>query len=117
MSNFTGIPHKRTITQNKALHKYFELLAKELNEHGITVQKFLKQAIDLNWTSVSIKELLWKPIQEHLLSKKSTTELDKVKDIDEIWEHINRHVGENWGLYIPFPQKESSVIAPLINQP
>ena len=113
MSHFTGTPHKLTRIQQRALHKYYELLAKELNEHGITVQVFLKQAIELNWNKSTIKELIWRPIQEALLSKHSTTELDKMNDIDEIFEHINRHIGTKWGLYVPWPSRNSSDIAPL----
>jgi hypothetical protein len=113
MSHFTGTPHKRTLQQNKALHKYCELLAKELNEHGITMQEFLSQAVDLDWNTRTVKEVIWKPIQKALLGKNSTTELDKVEDINEIWEHINRHIGTNWGLYVLFPANDPSDIAPL----
>lgn len=114
MSEWTGEAYKMTRQQQKALHKYFELLAKELNEHGITVQKLLSQAVELNWNARTIKELLWKPIQEALLAKKSTTELDKIKDIDEVWEHINKYIGENWGLYVEWPHRDLNDIAPML---
>jgi short-subunit dehydrogenase len=114
MSKYTGPVYRLTRQQQKALHKYFELLAKELNNNGITVQKLLSQAVELNWNARTIKELLWKPIQEALLAKKSTTELDKVKDIDEVWEHINRFVGETWGLYVPFPHRDPNDEAPTL---
>lgn len=114
MSDYKGTARVRTLTQNAALHKYFELLAKELNDNGITVQKLLSQAIELNWNARTIKELLWKPIQEALLAKKSTTELDKVKDIDEVWEHINKYIGTNWGLYVEWPHRDPNDIAPLL---
>ena len=114
MSHYTGIPHKRTLQQNKALHKYCDLLAKELNNSGLTVQKFLEKAVELNLNTRTVKELIWKPIQEALLGKKSTTELDKVEDIDEIWEHINRHIGTEWGLYVEWPHNDPGDMAPII---
>lgn len=112
MSRYTGKPHVRTNQQSKALHKYYELLAIELNNAGITVQKFLKQSIDIDWNAHTIKELIWRPLQEHLTGKKSTTELDKVTEITEIWEQINRHIGQNWGLYVRFPARDPENIAP-----
>lgn len=100
---YTGPAHVRTLSQNNALHLYFEHLAKELNDGGYTVQLFLKQAIDLDWNKESVKELIWRPVQEALIQKKSTTKLDKVVEIDLIWEHINRHIAEKFGIHVPFP--------------
>jgi hypothetical protein len=105
-SEYTGEAHKRTYSQNRALHKYFQLLAKELNEHGITVQEFLRHAIELDWNEKRVKEIIWRELQKKLVFKESTTELDKTHDIDEIWSHINRHIGTIWGLYVPFPARD-----------
>ncbi len=96
----TGV---RTATQNAALHKYFELLATELNDAGYTVQLVLKEKMDLNWDGAKIKELLWRPAQQAIVQKKSTTTLDKVSDIDAVYEHINRHMAEKFGIHVPFP--------------
>lgn len=67
------------------------------------MQKFLAEAVELEWTKESIKSLIWKPIQKALLDKSSTTELGKVWDIDLVFDHINRHIGTKWGLYVPWP--------------
>lgn len=97
----TGV---RTFDQNSALHKYFELLADALNDAGLTVQAVLEKKIELNWTPEMIKELLWREVQMRLYGKKSTTKLDKVGEIDNIHDHLTRHLGEKFGLeYIPFP--------------
>lgn len=94
---------QRTIKQNSALHLWFSQLADELNMAGYTVQLVLKEKIDLDWSGDMVKELLWRPAQKALLKKKSTTELGKLEDMDKVYEHLNRHIGEKFGLHIPFP--------------
>ncbi len=102
----TGI---RTDRQNKALHLYFTLLAEEMNNAGYTVQLVLKEKIDLDWTPEMIKELLWRPAQIAIIGKKSTTELDKVENITTIYDHLNRHIGEKFGIFVGFPQENRTV--------
>lgn len=113
MSEYKGKPRVRTVQQNKALHKYFELLAAELNGAGYTVQLFLKHAIDLDFDKNTVKELIWRPIQKALVRKGSTTELDKVTEIDLIYEHLNRHLGEKFGIHVPWPHYDKKDIAPI----
>ena len=101
MKTFT--PKPRTPTQNNALHLYFELLAEELNQAGYTVQLVLKEKMDLDWDKEKIKELLWRPAQHAILGKKSTTELSKQMDIDRVYDHLNRHISEKFGIHVGFP--------------
>ncbi|NCB79660.1 MAG: hypothetical protein EOM41_06805 [Bacilli bacterium] len=93
----------RTLQQNKALHKYFSLVAEALNDRQLTVKTIIKA--DIEWNPLSVKEMLWKPIQEAVLHKKSTTEL-KRKEIDDVYDTINRALGEKFGIYVPFPTIE-----------
>lgn len=111
--HYTGTPHKRTVQQNKALHKFCEEVANELNSQGITVQKFLDHTVELDWNKDTVKNLIWKPIQKALTDKGSTTELDKVNDIGLIWEHINRHLSITFGISVEWPHKDPNDIAPL----
>lgn len=97
------IPKPRTLSQNSALHLYFRLLADELNAAGYTVQLVLKEKVDLDWTPHSIKELLWRPAQQALFNKTSTTKLDKLMEIDFIYDHLNRHLSEKFFVHVPFP--------------
>ena len=90
----------RTLQQNKALHKYFSLVAEALNDRQLTVKTIIKA--DIEWNPISVKSLLWKPIQEAVLQKKSTTEL-KRKEIDDVYDTINRALGEKFGIHVPFP--------------
>lgn len=93
----------RTLAQNNALHLLFELWAEELNAAGYTVQAVLSKKMDLEWDGEKVKELLWRPAQIAILNKKSTTELAKVEDIDRVYDHLNRHLGEKFGITTPFP--------------
>ena len=93
---------QRTLTQNKALHKYFELLAQELNSAGYDMKRTLKHDVDISWNATTVKEYLWKPIQDAQLMKASTTELT-TKDIDVVYDTLNRYLGEKTGVYVPFP--------------
>jgi hypothetical protein len=93
---------KRTNRQNNALHVLFKLLADELNEAGLDMRKTLKPGVEIPWTGDSVKEYLWRPIQQAQLNKKSTTELT-TKEIDAVFDTINRHIGEKFGLFVPFP--------------
>lgn len=98
--------NQRTIQQNKALHKYFDLLAQALNEAGYDMRKTLKQDIEIPWNTETIKNYLWRPIQEAQLRKESTTELT-TKDIDKVYDTLNRHLGTKFGIHISFPCEES----------
>ena len=109
-------PKQRTEQQNKALHLYFDLLAKELNEAGYTVQLVLKEKIELNWDASKIKELLWRPAQQAILGKKSTTELKKQEDINNVFDHLTRHLGEKFGVFVDFPNDPTRESAPLISE-
>lgn len=66
------------------------------------MRKTLKPGVEIPWTGDSVKEFLWRPIQEAQLNKKSTTELT-TKEIDAVFDTITRHIGEKFGIYVPFP--------------
>ena len=102
------IKDTRTYTQNNALHLFLTQLAETLNEGGFTVQMILKEKVDLDWDMEKIKELLWRPAQWAILGRKSTTELSKQEDIDMVYKHLTRHLGEKFGIEVPrFPSKTS----------
>jgi hypothetical protein len=84
------------------MHLWFEMLANELNDAGLPMQKVLKPTIDIDWTPISIKEYLWRPVQEAMLKKHSTTELTK-NEVTKVFEILNRHLGEKFGIHVPWP--------------
>ena len=94
---------KRTTQQNRALHKWFALLAEQLNLAGYDIKKTLSQNIEHPWTPTLIKELLFRPTMKSYMSKLSTTKLT-TKEIDPILDVITKYLGENLGLDCPpFP--------------
>lgn len=97
---------QRTLKQNRALHLLFIFLADELNGAGYDMRKTLKPGVDIPWNGGTVKEYLWRPIQKAQLQKESTTELT-TKEIDEVFDTINRHLGERFGLHVDFPSIES----------
>lgn len=98
----------RSILQNRSLHLFCEFLANELNNAGYDMKKVLKPEVDISWSKTTVKEYIWRPIQKALTNKRSTTEID-TKEPSEIWEIINRHLGEKLGIEVPlFPSEEQT---------
>lgn len=95
---------QRTKLQNKALHKYFELIAQELNDSGQDMKAVLKPEVEIPWSKNTVKEFMWKPILDLQMGKKSTTEMT-TKDIDIIFDTFNRHIAK-FGIYVSFPSNE-----------
>ena len=93
---------QRTNQQNKALHKYFAELANELNDHGLDMRTFLKPGIEIWWTPEMVKNYIWRPVQEIMFSKLSTTQLTTT-EIDKVLDIITRKIGQDHGLQVDFP--------------
>lgn len=103
------IKKKRTSQQNRALHKWFDLLAEALNDAGFDIKTTIRQDMDIPWTALTIKELLWRPVQKVYLRKQSTTQM-QTKDIDKIYDIINREIGQRTGIDVPmFPSIEQMI--------
>lgn len=97
---------QRTLRQNKALHLFLTQLAETLNDAGFDMKRTLKPAAEIPWTPVSAKEHLWRPVQEALTNKASTTELSTV-DPTLIHETLCRHLGQRLGIDCPpWPTKK-----------
>ena len=93
---------QRTIQQNRAMHKYFQLVADRLNDAGLDMRIVLKPEVEIPWAPASVKEYLWRPIQRLMLQKESTTMLT-TRDIDRVYETLNRFLAEKHGVSEPWP--------------
>jgi hypothetical protein len=93
---------KRTPKQNRSLHLYFTNLATTLNNGGLDVMKTLRHDIAIPWNDELIKELMWRRVQKTTTNKKSTTKLS-TKEVTEIYDIINRHLSQTFGVSVPFP--------------
>lgn len=96
-----------TARQNRALHKYFDLLADALNAAGwdmkATLDKLSKNA-KIPWSPSAVKERLWTPTQKQTLDKYSTTELE-TKEVTLIYDALNFVTSEELGVSVVFPEK------------
>jgi hypothetical protein len=66
----------------------------------------LKPEVDIPWTMENAKNHLWRPIQEAMLGKESTRELT-TDEVSKIYDVLNRHLGEKFGIECDFPSLES----------
>ena len=99
-------PQQRTLLQNKAMYKYFRLLAKALADAGLDARKVMKPEIAIPFTPEMVKDLLWDKIQKAMTGKESTTELDTVEP-SQIHAVLDLHMGEKFGIHVPFPSDEN----------
>ena len=99
----TKIVNKRTSQQNRALHKFFEIISSQLNEIGLEFKYFgLKgQIIELMYTPNIVKEQVWKPIQLALFDIESTTKIN-TEQINKIIDILTKFFSER-GVVIEFP--------------
>lgn len=95
----------RTLTQNAALHLYFEQVATALTEQNMDVRKTLRADFHMDWNKHLVKELLWKPIAEIVTGNKSTTKLERT-DPSKIYDILHNKLTD-WGVDVPFPSVES----------
>lgn len=103
---------QRSLKTNNALHLFFKHLADELNAAGLDMRTFLKPSYRISWSEHSVKEHIWRSVQQHLYGKKSTAELTQ-DEVRAVYEEINRIMGENWGIHVPFPSEEEQRIQSL----
>lgn len=106
---------QRSLVQNRAMHKFFELLADELNSAGWDMKKVLKPHVDIPWSKTTIKEYIWKPIQDAQLVKGSTTELT-TDEVQKVYETINRFMGDKFGVHVPWPSEEQLALEQMKNE-
>lgn len=100
-----GEKRTRTARQNRALHKLFALIATALNAAGWDMIKTLTKQAEIPWTQEAVKNHLWRPLQEAMLDKTSTTELDRA-EVSEVYEVLSRHMGQKLGVHVAFPRQQ-----------
>ena len=97
---------RRTDQQQKAIEVYCRELSEALNDAGFEMKKVLAvKQVDIPWSQKTVKEILWRPIQEAMLEKGSTTELD-IMEVDKVYRVLDRHISSNFGVSISFPNRE-----------
>jgi hypothetical protein len=97
---------QRSPKQNNALHKYCSMLGDALNDAGWDQRAVLKPAVEIPWTTHAVKDKLWRPIQKAMYGDDSTTEPDR-DEYPNIYETLNRHMTGKFGVFVPWPSKET----------
>lgn len=100
---------QRTLLQNRSMHKYFTLVAEKLNEAGLERKITITMGADVPWSPETIKEVIWRSLQYGQTGKHSTTELT-TKEYGEVWETMNRFMGENFNIHVPIPSLEEQLL-------
>jgi hypothetical protein len=96
----------RTTAQNAALHLWLTQLADALNEAGYDIKSFpWKDGIDLPWDQHNAKERLWRPVQEAMKGKESTTQCTKT-EYGDIYAALTRHLANILPGFVPPPWPE-----------
>lgn len=98
---------QRTTQQNRALHKFFDLLAETLNDAGLDARKVLKPTYEIRWTREMIKRDLWGQLQDVMTGKEHTSDLTKA-EVDKVYEQLMQILGEKHHIFVPFPSNELS---------
>jgi len=103
----TITPKQRTEKQNNSIHLYLTMVAHELQNQGQTMQDVVKKInkVEITPTMHNLKELVWREIQKVHLGKESTTFLTK-HEVDEVYNIMNKWLGLNFEIHIPFPSDE-----------
>lgn len=98
---------QRTDAQNRALHLYLTMVARELQNQGQTMQDVVKAItkVEIVPTPQNLKEVVWREIQKVVTGKESTTFLNK-NEVTEVYEVMNKWLGQHFEIHIPFPVDE-----------
>ena len=99
----------RTNKQNKSMHLWFEMLSKALNDAGLSVMKTMNHDAEIPWSSVTVKEILFKEMMMAAFQKTSTTQLSTI-ELTIVSETLMRYLAEKHGLQVDFPSLESLIM-------
>ena len=102
-----GSKRPKTDAQRNAFHVWCGLLAEELNAAGFdqrVVFAAMREGVDIPWAKLTVKENLWKPIQQAVVQKAFTEDL-KINEHDEIYSVLHRWLVSKEFPCPPWPSK------------
>src|SRR3990167_4717262 len=95
---------KRTLTQNNALQKWCEMIARAYNEQGLDVETVLGNfTMDVFWTKDLVRKLIINHANEKMFGKTSTRDLLKTGEIDKIIDAVTKFNAKIGIGYVKFP--------------
>lgn len=95
----------RSGQQNRALHKYFSMLADKLNEAGLDMRKTLREDVEMPWSADLIKDFMWRPLQKAMFDVDSTAKMKRA-DYTKVYEVLNRHTASKLGVSVAWPSED-----------
>jgi hypothetical protein len=99
----------RTVKQNSALHVYAGLLAEALDDAGHDMRPLIQ--VPIKPTMDNVKETIIKPVMTALYPGITSTTQLTTKQINELYEVVNRATAEKLGISIEFPSVENIINA------
>ena len=99
---------KRTTSQNAAIHKYFTLLADQLNDAGLDMRKVLTKRPDIPWSGETVKIHIWREVQTAMGLGESTAALNR-EQVTMVYEVVARFLSERFGVFVPFPSDDKLI--------
>lgn len=90
-----------TNQQRRSVYLYCDLLAKELNVRGLDMVKTLSD-VEIPWSKETVKEHIWAKVQSAKFGNVSVNDLE-TPEVSEIYDVVNRHLSNTFGVYVPFP--------------
>lgn len=98
----------RSGKQNNSLQVYCEMVATALNDSG--QERHIKTpvgSVTVPWNKDSVREHYWRPLQIAITGHISTRDPTRQEYID-IFDAMNRHLGEEKGIHVEWPTKEKT---------
>jgi len=95
----------RSGQQNRALHKYFSMLADKLNEAGLDMRKTLREDVEMPWSADLVKDFMWRPLQKAMFDVDSTAKMKRA-DYTKVYEVLNRHTASKLGVSVAWPSED-----------
>jgi hypothetical protein len=92
----------RTALQNRALHKYIRDVANEMANNGHSLNVILKPTFEIPSNEKTFKHVIVHPLIKAIFGIESTKDMT-TKQINELYDIINKQVGEHCQIHIPFP--------------
>lgn len=97
---------KRTLKQNKSLHLWFTLLAKEMTARGLDMKKVLEPSVEITPTMELVKDYVWRPLQIAKYGKESTADLTTL-ELQGVYQDLDRFFLSKHGINLPLPSEDS----------
>ena len=96
---------KRTLQQNKGIYAFLTEVAEQLAASGHDMKTILKDGVPIEPTKQLVHDYMWMPVQKALTGKgQSTTELN-TKEVDLVYQALDKLLVEKYGINVRFGNK------------